>query len=57
MNTNSLLLWPLVVTLEDVFVPDVAKDVLSAVADYSDEDSRAQLTCAAYEAEGELMRN
>lgn len=41
----------------DCFNAQLAVDVMAAVGEYDDETAAVVLTCWAYEAEGELVRN
>ena len=52
-----LLLWPLVATLEDVYVPEVAAQALEACEQFDDEYLRAVIARVARDAEAELVRN
>jgi hypothetical protein len=49
-----LLLWPLIVVIEDCFVPESARDLLPAVAALDDESARVTLTLWAMDAKDEL---
>ena len=48
------LTWPLIVTLEDVFVPKIAAQCLEACEQFSDEYLRAVIRRVAADAEREL---
>lgn len=49
-----LLLWPLIVVIEDCFVPESARDLLPAVAALDDESARVTVKLWAMEARDDL---
>ena len=54
---NTLVLWPLVVIIEDCHIPELAAPLLEGLRGLSAEEGAVTLTLWAYEAEGEMMRN
>ena len=57
MNADLLYFWPLIVTLEDVFVPEIAAQALEACEQFSPEYLRAVITRVARDAEAGLSLN
>jgi len=51
MDTDTYQLWPLVLVVEDVYVPQCANDVLNAVASIDSETIAIGFACDAYAAE------
>jgi hypothetical protein len=55
-DLELLLLWPLVVVIEDCFVPESARDLLPAVADLDDDEAQVTWTVRAMDAQSEVER-
>ena len=54
---DSLLLWPLVVVIEDCYVPELAAPLMEGLRGLSTEEGATTVTLWAYEEECELVRN
>jgi len=58
-DIKLLLIWPLIVVIEDCFVPESARHLLPAVAALDDESARVTVKLWAMDARDQLteMRN
>ena len=56
-NAANLPLWPLVVTLEDVFVPEIVAQALEACEQFDEKYLRAVIARVARDAEAGLSLN
>lgn len=53
-DPTTLVYWPLVITIEDCFVPEVAPRLLEAVAEVDVQTVGAMVACRSYLAQLEL---
>jgi hypothetical protein len=56
VTTNALNLWPLVLVIEDCYVPDSARGLLNALRGLDDESCRVTIQLHAIDAAEEIER-